>query len=491
MSGIQHDASVDAAVTAGELAWRRSATATPAERASWLVAVADGLEAARAELVPLAMRESNLPEARLNGELSRTAFQLRLFADEVRRGRHLDARIDHADAAWPMGPRPDIRRANVPLGVVGVFGASNFPFAFSVIGGDSASALAAGCAVVHKAHSGHPDLARRTAEVVVAALTAVGAPAGLFALVEGRPAARALVVHPAVKAIGFTGSTAGGRALFDLAMSRPEPIPFFGELGSINPVVVTERAWATRGPAVIAEFVGSFTMGRGQFCTKPGILLVPSGAVEAAGPLLRAALSEDAPHALLTSGLQEGYLAMLQEMRERAGVEVLASGVDAAAAPGATVLGASAEAALGDTAIVTEEMFGPASLLVGYGSDAELRATIAAMEGQLTATLIAEDDDEVGELLAQLGERAGRVLWNAWPTGVTVSHAQVHGGPYPATTAPSSTSVGTAAVARFTRPVAFQGVPAGRLPASLRDHNEWQIERLVDGEIELPVGEQR
>ncbi len=226
---------------------------------------------------------------RLRGELKRTVFQLRLFAAEIRQGEHFDATIDHADPGWGMGPRPDLRRLNVPIGVVGVFGASNFPFAFSVMGGDSASALAAGCAVVHKAHDGHLNLAVRTAETVTAALDAAGAPSGLFSLVTGRPAAEALVDHPAVKAIGFTGSTAGGRALFNRAAARPEPIPFFGELGGINAVFVTEGAWAARREEILSGYAGSFTMGMGQFCTKPGLLFVPRGQTDArpSGPQRR------------------------------------------------------------------------------------------------------------------------------------------------------------------------------------------------------------
>ena len=255
----------------------------------------------------IADQETHLGEARLRGELKRTVFQLRLFAAEIRQGEHLDATIDHADPGWGMGPRPDLRRLNVPIGVVGVFGASNFPFAFSVMGGDSASALAAGCAVVHKAHDGHLNLAVRTAETVTAALDAAGAPSGLFSLVTGRPAAEALVDHPAVKAIGFTGSTAGGRALFNRAAARPEPIPFFGELGGINAVFVTEGAWAARREEILSGYAGSFTMGMGQFCTKPGLLFVPHGQTDLARQVLSGALADFAATQLLSSRLHDGY----------------------------------------------------------------------------------------------------------------------------------------------------------------------------------------
>src|SRR5699024_10519024 len=272
----------------------------------WLVSIAQGLRDNSDELIALAMTDTNLSRKRLEGELTRSAFQLELLAEEIRSGVALDAVIDHADPHWGMGPRPDIRRVHVPLGVLGVFGSSNFPCAFSVIGGDSASALAAGCAVLHKIHPGHLALARRTAEIVIDVLHGAGAPDGLFGVVEGREAAVALVQHPLVKAIGFTGSTAGGRALFDLACARPEPIPFFGELGSINPVFVLPGAWGRRQEEILAGYANSFTMGMGQFCTKPGLLFVPAGEKENGGyEKLVALLREVQLDKLLTPGLHE------------------------------------------------------------------------------------------------------------------------------------------------------------------------------------------
>ena len=268
-------AQADARIAAANRAYELARNVPPAVRGSWLDAIAVALEAHADELVSLGQQETHLDEGRLKAELTRSAFQLRLFRQEVIRGEHLQATIDHADPTWGMGPRPDLRRFSVPLGVVGVFGASNFPFAFSVMGGDSASALAAGCAVVHKIHEGHLQLGLRTGAVVEEALEQAGAPQGLFSTVVGRQAAEVLVDHPLVKAIGFTGSTAGGRALFDRASRRPVPIPFFGELGSINPVFVTERAWEARSGEILEGYAASFTLGMGQFCTKPGLLIAP------------------------------------------------------------------------------------------------------------------------------------------------------------------------------------------------------------------------
>src|SRR4051794_37871845 len=262
----------DDQILAAHRAYELARDVSPQVRAGWLAEVASALESHADELVALGQQETHLDEGRLRFELRRSVFQLRLFIGEIIRGEHLGATIDHADPAWGMGPRPDIRRVSVPLGVVGVFGASNFPFAFSVMGGDSASALAAGCAVVHKIHEGHLNLAVRTGAVVQEALERSGAPEGLFSTVVGRLAAELLVDHPLVKAIGFSGSTAGGRALFDRASRRPAPIPFYGELGSINPVFVTERAWSARRAEILAGYAASFTMGMGQFCTKPGLL---------------------------------------------------------------------------------------------------------------------------------------------------------------------------------------------------------------------------
>jgi len=445
------------------------------ERAAALRAVADRLDAAADDLVPIAIRETHLGEPRLRGELARTTFQLRLFAEVLVEGGYLDARVDHADPDWPMGARPDLRRTRIPYGPVVVFAASNFPFAFSVAGGDTASALAAGCPVIVKAHPGHPELSAATARVVNAALT----DAGVFQLVYGDAAGVAALTHPLVKAAAFTGSIRGGRALFDLASARPEPIPFYGELGSVNPVFVTVAADAARGAAVAEGLVGSFTLGAGQFCTKPGLVLAPQGARLLAA-LADAALPPEAP--LLNDRITAAYLHGQQRLRAHPEVRVIAEGDDPLAP---SVLATTVTALLKDHEGLQGECFGPTVLVAEYTEEAQLLEVAGALAGQLTATLVADEDDPVaGALTAVLATTAGRLLWNQWPTGVSVSYAQQHGGPYPATTAGGTTSVGTAAIDRFTRPVAFQGFPESLLPAELREGSD--VPRTVNGKQERP-----
>ncbi|ALE04239.1 aldehyde dehydrogenase (plasmid) [Arthrobacter sp. ERGS1:01] len=451
-----------------------------ADHAAALVAVADALDAAGAELITVAQAETNLPEARLTGELKRTTFQLRLFAEMLGDGDYLDARIDHADPSWPMGARPDIRRVLEPLGPVLVFAASNFPFAFSVMGGDTCSALAAGCSVVLKAHPGHPQLSAAVGRICADALATAGAPAGLLQLVYGTQAGRDALLDPRVKAAAFTGSIPGGRALFDLANSRPDPIPFYGELGSVNPVFVTRAAAAARGAGIVREFVASYTMGAGQFCTKPGILLVPA---ESSMVGLLAESARPAPARLLNDRIQSGYTEALQQLRGHGSVQVLGAGDGAFDAPPAPSLSTTtAEAILADPEGLITECFGPTALVATYRDEAEMLAVARMLDGQLTATIQGEDTDSVApELVRVLARKAGRVLWNQWPTGVSVTYAQQHGGPYPATTAPTSTSVGTAGISRFLRPVAYQGLPAHLLPGALRDENPLGIPQRVNG----------
>lgn len=469
---------VDATVVAARTAFEAAVATPPADRAAWLDALASVLEEHRDELVGLAHQESHLPLPRLNGELTRTAFQLRLLGAEVLRGEHVDATIDHADPGWGMGPRPDLRRMNRPLGVVAVFGASNFPFAFSVLGGDTASALAAGCAVVHKGHPDHPQLARRTAELAVEALAAAGAPAGLFGFISDRDAGVELVEHPLVAAVGFTGSLAGGRALFDRAAARPVPIPFFGELGSTNPVFVTRAAWAARGGEILRGYAGSATLGMGQFCTKPGFLVVPDR--EPGVETLAAAVAQAPRFGLLSDRLREGFDGAVAGMLDRSAVELVRL-PDGDEGPAPVFLTLTAEQVLADPALLETEMFGPASVVVTGAEPADLTRIAATLTGQLTATVWSEPEDDIAELVGVLSGAAGRILHNDWPTGVTVSYAQQHGGPYPASTAPSTTSVGTAAIRRFLRPVAYQGMPDAALPPELRDANPLGIRRRVDG----------
>ncbi len=470
---------LDATVQAAHAAYQQARDVAPARRADWLRAVADTLDGAADDLVGLAGEETHLPDGRLRGELTRTTFQLRLLADEVAAGHHLEATIDHADPDWGMGPRPDLRRVNVPLGVVGVFGASNFPFAFSVMGGDTASALAAGCAVVHKIHEAHARLGARTAELVTAALADAGAPEGLFAAVTGQEAAEALVDHPLVKAVGFTGSTRVGRILADRINARPEPIPFYGELGSTNPVFVTGQAWSSRREEILTGYAGSLTLGMGQFCTNPGLLFVPDLDEQAVATLTEA-LGQAPRFPMLSPRLAEGFEKAVGTVAGTDGVEPVVDG-GAGEAPAPTVLVTDADEVRAHPELLEQEMFGPAGLIIRYDDEGQLAELAALLEGQLTATVHAEDGDRTAGLVRVLTDKAGRVLWNGWPTGVTVSWAQQHGGPYPATTAPGTTSVGTAAVLRFLRPVAYQDFPASELPPALADDNPWHISRRVDG----------
>lgn len=440
-----------------------------AERAAALRGVADALEAAAGSLVPTADRETGLGAVRLTGELARTTFQLRMFADAVTRGDQLGVVLDPEVPGPPPTGHPDLRRMLVPVGPVAVYGASNFPFAFSVPGGDTASALAAGCPVVVKAHPGHPQTSEAVAAVVAEALATAGAPVGTFALVRGLDAGSLLVQHPGIRAAAFTGSYGGGRALFDLAVRRPDPIPFYGELGSVNPVVVTPAA-AGRGEALAAEYVDSLTLGTGQFCTNPGLLLVPAGSGLAELVATQAATRE--PGVMLHDGVVNLFRTNVSRLASLPGVRTMVDGA-AIDVPGArtgpVILEVSAATALGQPELLHTECFGPAALIVEYASTDELLAVLGQLEGCLVATVHGAEDEPLAEsLVRRLSRIAGRVVWNGWPTGVAVAAAQQHGGPHPATTSSLHTSVGTAAVWRFLRPVAFQSVPESMLPEVLR-----------------------
>ena len=470
-----------AATSAAKIA----AAASDAERAGWLTAVADALDDNAAELVEIADSETSLGTTRLTGEVARTSGQLRLFARVITEGSYLEAIIDHADpSATP--PRPDLRRILRPIGPVAVFSASNFPFAFSVAGGDTASALAVGCSVIVKAHSGHLRLSGRTAEIVAEALRGAGAPEGIFALVHGRDVGTALVQDPAIKAVGFTGSIPGGRALFDLATSRPDPIPFYGELGSLNPVVITAAALRARTGELAAGLAGSFTLGAGQFCTKPGLVFVPAGTQFAAEV---AAASKDKPAlGMLTSRIAEAYPDGLRSFASVDGVDVVSGSVDQdAAAHGAApvVFSTTAAKVLERPEQLLEECFGPTTILIEYADQDQLSAALAKVPGSLTATLHAQPGEDIAGLVDQLSGLAGRVLFEGWPTGVAVNWAQQHGGPYPATTS-LFTSVGATAVRRFQRPVAYQDASEDVLHPALREGNPLGIPRRVDGELRLP-----
>ncbi|RJN33160.1 aldehyde dehydrogenase (NADP(+)) [Nesterenkonia natronophila] len=475
--------SVDTKITKAHEAFLVMQNHSLDERAGWLEAAANALEVNRERLVEVGQKDTNLPEARLNGELTRTVFQLQLLAQEVRQGEFLDATIDHHDPDWGMGPRPDIRRLNVPLGVVGVFGASNFPFAFSVAGGDTASAWAAGCPVVHKIHGGHVELGELTAQIVIDALQEAGAPHGMFSAITGREAGIEMVEHPKVKAIGFTGSVPGGRALFDRATSRPEPIPFYGELGSINPVVVTEQAWDSRGDEIAEGFVSSMTMGIGQFCTKPGLVFVPSAiADQARNAITHALQGVELPGKMLNDRIAEGFAEARHHIDHLDGVtRITEMDSESSDPPAPSVFYAQAGELGPDAEVLHTEMFGPAAVVISYENSEELLRVLGHLPGQLTGTVHAEHEENIEHLMTSLAQRCGRLLKNGWPTGVTVTYAQHHGGPYPATTA-LGTSVGTAAVSRFLRAVAYQDFTDADLPAPLQDDNPLGLRRRVDGD---------
>ncbi|MFC1435088.1 aldehyde dehydrogenase (NADP(+)) [Streptacidiphilus sp. N1-3] len=485
---------VDDAVRAAHAA--HPALADRTRRAAFLRAAADRIEAHGAELIATADAETALGTGRLTGELARTSFQLRAFAAVVDEGAFLDVVIDHADPQAAPAPRPDLRRWKVPVGVVAVFAASNFPFAFSVPGGDTASALAAGCAVVVKAHPDHPATSELAAKALREGAEAVGLPADVVRLVHGRQAGVDLVQHPLVSAAGFTGSIAGGRALYDLAAARPNPIPFHGELGSLNPVVVTEAAAAERAEDIGAGLAGSFTLGMGQFCTKPGLVLVPAGeAGDRLEKALTAGAGDAASGALLDARMRDGFLAGFAARAGLPGVSApVGAGEDGyAVRPGyltvpAALLAGADGADGGDDAygLLLEECFGPVTVVVRYTGAAEVEAVLGRLPGNLTATLHAEPGEPgAAELLARLTPLAGRILFGGWPTGVAVAPAMQHGGPYPATTS-TSTSVGGTAIERWLRPVAYQSVPQALLPVELRDGDgaDGGVPRRVDGVLE-------
>ncbi|WP_436839255.1 aldehyde dehydrogenase (NADP(+)) [Nocardia brasiliensis] len=470
---------VEAIVAAAAATARPWAAFGSADRAGVLHGIADRLDAHAAALIALAMRETHLSEPRLTAELQRTGFQLRLFARTVLDGGYLDVRIDTADPDWPMGaPRPDLRRMNIPLGPVLNFAASNFPFAFSVAGGDTAAALAAGCPVIVKASPGHPLLSRAVADLIEQALFECGAPSGTFGLVLGRDAGVQVLTHPAIAAAAFTGSTAGGRALYDLACRRPVPIPFYGELGSINPVFVTEQAARTRAGEIAAGLLTAVSSSAGQLCTKPGLVAVPVDA-PVLGALSDAVRTRPVPTGeLLNDEIAAGFAAVVRRVRDHADVELLAGG----GPDEALLLATTASAVLTDPDPLLHEMFGPATLLVTYRDTGELLDLARGVGGQLTATVFGDQaDDTTRALIAAAVDVAGRVLWNSWPTGLSVTYAQQHGGPYPATTAPSSTSVGTASISRFLRPVVYQSVPEDLLPLELRTGNPLSVPQSVNG----------
>jgi NADP-dependent aldehyde dehydrogenase len=456
------------------------------QRAAFLEAIASEIEGLGDALLTRAAAESGLPLARLTGERGRTCGQLRLFAAEVRDGQWLKLRIDHADPARTP-PRPDLRLRMVPLGPVAVFGASNFPLAFSTAGGDTASALAAGCPVVVKGHPAHPGTAELVAGAITRAAAATGMPAGVFSLVTGTGNAigAALVADPRIQAVGFTGSRSGGEALMKIAAARPQPIPVYAEMSAINPVILLPHALASRGKALAAGYIGSLTLGSGQFCTNPGLVLAIEGPDLDAFLIEAGALVEaQAPQTMLTAGIHSAYEKGSAALAATPEVQTIARGIHPTGPHDgrAALFSVSASDWIARREL-QHEVFGASSVVVRCASLDELQAVLHGLEGQLTATLQMDEADtaDARGLLPLLERKVGRILANGWPTGVEVGHAINHGGPYPATSDGRTTSVGTLAIDRFLRPVAYQDLPEALLPEALREGGQGGVIARIDG----------
>jgi alpha-ketoglutaric semialdehyde dehydrogenase len=486
--GLATEADVDDACALAAQAFDAYRATTPEQRAAFLEAIADGILALGPELIERAGLESGLPQARLEGERGRTMNQLRLFAKVARDGYWNSATIDTA-LPERVPPRPDLRLRKIAIGPVVVFGASNFPLAFSVAGGDTASALAAGCPVIVKAHGAHLGTSELVGKVVQQAAAACGMPEGVFSMLfgEGRQIGQRLAAHPAIKAIGFTGSRQGGLALMRTAAQRAEPIPVYAEMSSINPVFMLPGALAAGGATLAQGFVDSLTLGVGQFCTNPGLVLgVAGGQFSQFADAAAQALQAKPAGTMLTPGIHDAYAKGVARMSDIGQVELVAQGSPegAGCAAQAALYRCSAQAYLA-TPMLEDEIFGPSALLVECRDDAEMLAVAEHLEGQLTATVhaTAADRAQAGALMPVLERKAGRILFNGFPTGVEVGHAMVHGGPFPATSDSRSTSVGASAIDRFLRPVSYQNVPLDLLPDALAEHNPLQLARLVDGSL--------
>jgi len=474
------------AVAAAEEAYPAYRQSAPQARAAFLEAIADELDALGEDFIQDVVRETALPAARIQGERARTSGQMRLFATVLRRGDFLGARIDRALPDRAPLPRPDLRQLRIGLGPVAVFGASNFPLAFSVAGGDTASALAAGCPVVVKAHSSHMVTAEWVAQAIERAVTKAGVPAGVFNMIYGNRVGQDLVQAPGIKAVGFTGSLAGGRALCNLAAARPEPIPVFAEMSSINPVWLMPQALQARGEQIATDLAASVVLGCGQFCTNPGLVLaVDSPETEAFIARLEATLATAPEQVMLNRQTLAHYREGLDRLAALPGVTRLVGGeAQDAGRARAHLFRATPELLHHPERPLESEVFGPATIVVTVPDTAALTRFFAIMQGQLTVTLQAEGTDleRHASLLAQLEHRAGRLLVNGYPTGVEVCDAMVHGGPYPATSDARGTSVGTLAIDRYLRPVCFQNYPDAILPPALQNANPLGILRLVDGQ---------
>lgn len=470
---VAEPAHVDAAVEAAEEAFWSYGWSSRETRAAFLEAIAEEIEARGPQITEIAGQETGLPAARLEGERGRTTGQLRLFAAHIRKGEYLDRRVDPALPDRKPAPRPELRLIERPVGPVAVFGASNFPLAFSTAGGDTASALAAGCPVVVKGHPAHPGTGEIVAEAIDAARRRLDLAPGVFSLIQGglsNEVGARLVTHPMIRAVGFTGSLGGGRALFDLCARRPEPIPFFGELGSVNPVFVLPAALKARGAQLGRDWAGSLTLGAGQFCTNPGnLVLIDSPDVEVFLGAAVEALTGVNPQTMLTDGIAEAYRAGRDRIAAGQGVEARVSGESSGRTATADLM-VTTGAVLAEAPALAHEVFGPIGLAVRLADEEALLAHARNIEGQLTTTLLMDEADIplAQKLMPILERKAGRILANGMPTGVEVCDAMVHGGPYPASTNFGATSVGTLAIRRFLRPVCYQNLPEALLPEDLR-----------------------
>lgn len=463
---------VDAACKAAEEAFQSYGYSSREDRAKFLHTIADEIEARGEQITEIGTSETGLPEARLQGERGRTTGQLRLFAEHILKGDYLDRRHDEALPDRQPLPRPELYMIQRPFGPVAVFGASNFPLAFSTAGGDTASALAAGCPVVVKGHSAHPGTGEIVAEAILAAIKKCGMHPGVFSLVQGgdRATGQALVQHENITAVGFTGSLGGGRALYNLCAARPTPIPFYGELGSVNPMFVLPEAIAARGADMGKAWAGSLTMGAGQFCTNPGIAVVIAGSgADAFANAAKDALAAMDKQTMLTDGIAAAYRDGAKRVAASTGVSQLIGTACETRHAAPYLFETTGDAWLANEEL-GEEVFGPLGMIVRVKDEAEMIEIASKLHGQLTCTLHLDDADaELGKKLMPILERkAGRLLANGFPTGVEVSDTMVHGGPYPASTNFGATSVGTLAIRRFLRPVCYQNMPAALLPDDLR-----------------------
>lgn len=482
---------VDRAVSLSHQAFATYDRVSARDRGAFLRTIAANIESIAEELVERAEEETALPKPRLQGETARTCGQLRMFAQVAEEGSWVQARIDRADPNRKPAPKPDIRSMLRPLGPVVVFGASNFPLAFSVAGGDTASALAAGNPVIFKGHPAHPGTSELVGQAVQQAVRQCNFPEGVFSLLfdSGNRVGAALIKHPVVKAAGFTGSRTAGRILMDLAAARPEPIPFLAEMSSTNPVFILPGALRERADSIAAGLYSSFTLGAGQFCTKPGLVFLPALA-EASDFIKRLQLCIDAsaPFHLLTPGIRSAYGAAISARKSKTNVGLVAekqpTGIVDEFSVGGVLFETDARSFLADENLAAE-IFGPATLLVRHSNREELLEAARNLDGHLTATIhgTKQDLEEFTDLIAILERKVGRLVFNGFPTGVEVSHAMVHGGPYPATSDGVSTSVGSQAIFRFCRPVCYQGFPQAALPDALKDANPLHLWRMIDGEM--------